>query len=195
MTKNIIPILYEKLLNLYPKNFREQFAESMLQTFNDLYKERYLEGNSLRFVLSIFLETAFGIMQEHVSLISQGDAMKIMTSNPWSAALTGFLCSMPFIMMNALVANQVEPFLSWIRPTGHTSSIEYGLLAFVLLLLPLGAFITLRPMLPKDGNGNRKLYIFNMILAMILFAAFLMISIGLGSDIYQCDVLKIPNCD
>jgi hypothetical protein len=195
MTQNTIHALYKRLIACYPQSFREQLAESMLQTFNDLYKERYLEGNGFRFVLSIFLETAFGIMQEHVSLISQGGAMKIMTSNPWAAALTGFLCSMPFMIMNALVANQVEPFLSWIRPTGHTSSIEYGLLAFVLLLLPIGAFITLRPMLPKEGDEHRKLYIFNIILAIILFAAFVMISIGLGSDIYQCDVLKIPNCD
>lgn len=121
--------------------------------------------------------------------------MKNISLNPGSAALIGFLCSLPFIVMNALVANQVQPVLSFLRPDGHTSTFEYGLLASVLLLLPIGAFITLRPVLYKKQDEDRKLYIFNIVLAIILFAGFVMISIGLGSDIYQCDVLKIPNCD
>jgi hypothetical protein len=193
--RNTARILYKKLLILYPKAFRERLAESMEQTFNDLYKERYIQGDGFSFVLSTFIETASGIMREHVLIISQGDAMKTISSSPGLAALIGFLCSMPFIVMNALVGNQVEPFLSFIRPNGHTSTFEYGLLAFVLLLLPLGAFITLRPMLQKQRDEKRKLYVFNIILALVLFAGFSMISMSLGSDIYRCDVLQIPNCD
>lgn len=186
--------LYKKLLALYPRRFKERFGEPMLQTFNDLYKERHT-GKMFSFIAYTFVETAMGIMQEHMLLISQGDTMKMLSSNPKSAALIGFLCSLPFIVVNALVANQVQPILSFIRPTGHTGLFEYGVLAFVLFLLPIGAFITCRPVLQNEKGENRKLYIFNIILAIILFAGFIMISIGLGSDIYQCDVLKIPNCD
>jgi len=32
--------LYEKLIALYPRGFREWLGESTLQTFNDLYKEQ-----------------------------------------------------------------------------------------------------------------------------------------------------------
>jgi hypothetical protein len=190
-----LSMLYKKLVNLYPRRFRERFGESMQQTFNDLYKERSNGSDGSSFMLGMFVETAMGILQEHILVISEGDSMKTISSNPGSAALIGFLCSLPFIVMNALVANQVHPFLLFIRPDGHTSTFEYGLLAFVLLLLPLGAFIAILPMLRKERGGDRKLYIFNIILAIILSAGFVMISFGLGSDIYQCDVLKIPNCD
>lgn len=190
-----LPTLYKKLLNLYPRRFRERFGESMQQTFNDLYKEQSTGSDGSSFIVETFVETALGIMQEHILVISEGDSMKNISSNPGSAALIGFLCSIPFIVMNALVANQVQPVLSFIRPDGHTSTFEYGLLAFVLLLLPIGAFITLRPVLRKEQGKNQKPYIFNIILAIILFTGFVLISIGLGSDIYQCDVLQIPNCD
>lgn len=32
-----VRILYKKLLNFYPREFKEQLGESMQQTFNDLY--------------------------------------------------------------------------------------------------------------------------------------------------------------
>jgi hypothetical protein len=35
----------------------------------------------------------------------------------------------------------------------------------------------------------------NGVVAALLLAAFAMLSVGLGSDIYRCDVLQIPNCD
>ena len=42
--KNTVRILYKKLLNLYPRGFRDQMGESMEQMFNDLFKERQREG-------------------------------------------------------------------------------------------------------------------------------------------------------
>jgi hypothetical protein len=49
--KNTIPVLYEKLLSLYPRRFRERLGESMLQTFNDLYKERETGNARFGFIL------------------------------------------------------------------------------------------------------------------------------------------------
>jgi len=92
--------LYKKLLALYPRGFRERLGESMQQTFNDLYKERQTEGGWFSFVLWTFVETAMGIVREHVLLIIEGATMKNMLANPRSAAVISFiLCSPAAIIL------------------------------------------------------------------------------------------------
>jgi len=121
--------------------------------------------------------------------------MKTISLNPKSAALIGFMLALPFVLLNAIVGSKIEPFYSLIRPDTHTSPFEYVLLVVVLLLLPVGAFIAVRPMFQKGTDGKRKFYLVNILLAAILVTGFVALSIGLGSDIYRCDVLLIPNCD
>jgi hypothetical protein len=53
-----VRILYRKLLTLYPPRFKEQLAESMEQTFNDLYRERQTRPGRFRFLLWSFFGTA-----------------------------------------------------------------------------------------------------------------------------------------
>jgi len=81
--------LYKKLLALYPQGFRERLGESMEQTFNDLCNERkeQAEYRWSGFVLWVFVETALGIIREHVLLITEGAAMKNVLAIPRSAAL------------------------------------------------------------------------------------------------------------
>lgn len=69
------------------------------------------------------------------------------------------------------------------------------LLFIVLLLIPVGAYLTARPMLHKATDGKRRFYAVNAILAMLLCLLFITVSVGLGADIYRCDILGIPNCD
>src|SRR5688572_3299163 len=152
-SKNIIFVLYKKLIGLYPKRFKEQFNESIQQTFNDLYREKQNTNQSLfNFITWTFTETSTSILHEHIFSIQEKN-MKNFFTNPKTAALTGFLFALPFLIMNAMVANQFQPLLSFLRPDGHTSSFEYVLLALVLILLPIGAFISIRPML-----AEKKLY-------------------------------------
>jgi hypothetical protein len=87
--------LYKKLLALYPRGFRERLGESMQQTFNDLYKERQTEGGLFGFVLWTFVETAMGIVREHVLLITKGATMKTMLANPRSAAVISSILCLP----------------------------------------------------------------------------------------------------
>ena len=47
---------------------------------------------------------------------------------------------------------------------------------------------------PRPRTGRRTIYLLNGIIAALLLVAFAMLSIGLGSGIYRCDVLQIPNC-
>jgi hypothetical protein len=42
-------VLYKKLLDLYPPEFKEQLGESMEQSFHDLCKERQKEGYGFGF--------------------------------------------------------------------------------------------------------------------------------------------------
>jgi hypothetical protein len=118
-----------------------------------------------------------------------------VSTNPNAAALTGALLLVPFVVLNTIVANRIEPFVSLIRPGIHTSALEYVLLFTVLLLMPVGALIALRPMLERRTDGRRRRYLGNGLVAAVMLIAFLLLSVGLGVEIYRCDVLQIPNCD
>jgi hypothetical protein len=54
---------YRRLLHLYPRPYRERFADSMEQTFADLSRERA----GAAFVLWIFTETLVGIIRERAT--------------------------------------------------------------------------------------------------------------------------------
>ena len=97
--------LYKKLLTLYPRGFRERLGESMEQTFNDLYNERkeQTEYKWSGFVLWIFVETAVGIVREHVLIITQGATMKNTLAIPRSTALiSSILLAVAFIVAPAI---------------------------------------------------------------------------------------------
>jgi len=98
-----IRAIYNRLLVLYPRGFREQFGESMQQTFNDLCRERQPESGWFVFVLWTFAETSIGIVREHVLLLIKGATMKNILVTPSSAAtkwagLASFLMAMTFIV-------------------------------------------------------------------------------------------------
>jgi hypothetical protein len=58
---------YRKLLRFYSRAYRERFAESMEQTFNDLCRERAKAGDGVfGFVLWTFVETSAAIVRERM---------------------------------------------------------------------------------------------------------------------------------
>ena len=188
--------LYKKLLAFYPRAFREQLGESMEQTFNDLCNEKRQNKSGLfGFVLWTFVETTTGILQEHVLLVTQGYAMKYVTTNPKSAALVGLLFTTPWVLLTTIAGNRIEPFFSFIRLVETTGPFEYILPISVLLLIPAGSFIAIRPIFQMGAEGKRKFYLVNVLLGAFLLIVFVMLSVSLGSVIYTCDVLQIPNCD
>jgi peptidoglycan/LPS O-acetylase OafA/YrhL len=63
---------YAMLLRLYPRPFRERFAEGMAQTFRDLCREHSDAGRRLfGFALWIFFETMGGIVMENIMRMNQ----------------------------------------------------------------------------------------------------------------------------
>jgi uncharacterized membrane protein len=109
----IVQRLYKKLLRLYPRGFKEQLAESMEQTFNDLYRERQPKPGWLSFVLWMFVETVIGILREHVLSITEGATMKNSHAYPKAAALiSAILLAVAFIVapLIYLVGNLRDTF-------------------------------------------------------------------------------------
>ena len=121
--------------------------------------------------------------------------MRKIITNRHISALMALLFTLPFLFLNAIVSNRIEPFISVIRPGPDTSMLEIGLLIIVLLLLPTGAYIAARPMFQKTADGKVKLYLVNGIIALSLLLAFILLVSGILSEFYRCDILLIPNCD
>ena len=162
--RNIVLTLYKKLLTFYPRGFREQLAESMKQTFNDLYIEKKQKTQGLSsFILWMFIETGMGIIREYILILWQGDMMKNILTNPKSAAMISFiLClplAVPFVILMADVQPLVEPLKNLLTIDGQQIN-TLGRIVFLggLLLLPAAFLLNLQPMLVREGPGQKRTF-------------------------------------
>jgi hypothetical protein len=58
--------VYSGIVRLYPRPYRERFADQMLQTFNDLCRERTDAGKGLSiFALWMYIDTFIGVIKEN----------------------------------------------------------------------------------------------------------------------------------
>ncbi len=150
--------LYGKLLSLYPHAFREHFGESMQQTFKDLYKERKRQTQQgvFGFVLWMFLDTAVGVIREHLLSISPGDIMRTLLKTFGLSALISLLLILPFIIMevvNRRNYNEDFPFFLFFV-------MWFNLLAISLILLPIllsRQTASQDAASPPSGQGNTLL--------------------------------------
>lgn len=173
----IIHALYKKLLTLYPQRFREQLEESMLQTFNDLYKERQAESAWFGFITWTFAETGMGIFREHILLITEGDTMKTIISNTRLAPVISFIfCVLPFMV------------LEWATRSNAPRSDASPMLWVVLWLLST-VFIAVLMLIMRNLRrvGNRILANpFSLALSVIFFAVFAWLWVALVIDQMPC---------
>ena len=146
--------LYKKLISLYPQGFKERLAESMEQTFQDLWNEkRQTKKELFTFLLWTFIETAIGIFREHLLLISPGDLMQTIFKPLGSSALISLLLILPFMMMEVVNRRNFHedfPFMLFFV-------LWLNLFAISLILLPIvrgrqtGNLDTANPV-PTQGN-------------------------------------------
>jgi hypothetical protein len=126
--------LYKKLISLYPQGFKERLAESMEQTFQDLWNEkRQTKKELFSFVLWTFIETAIGIFREHLLLISPGDLMQTILKPLGSSALISLLLILPFMIMEVVNRRNFHedyPFMLFFV-------LWLNLFAISLILLPI----------------------------------------------------------
>ena len=118
---------YARLLQLYPRSFRDRFAEPMTQTFADLARERTDEHRSLHgFALGTFAETSAHITREHMTQLMQ-------TTNylRW-VAVTAVVLAIPAVSM---ALNLGIP-----DPGGGSEGVNWGPMDFAIVgVLVMGA--------------------------------------------------------
>jgi hypothetical protein len=100
------------------------------------------------------------------------------------------LSMLPFLVLNTIVSQQIQPILRWIRPTGHTSLIELVLLGLSLMWAGYGAMRIIQPMRMASPWS-----VVRMISGLGLFALILMVTYAISDEIYRCDIIRVPNCD
>jgi hypothetical protein len=148
----------------------------MEQTFNDLYNERKHQPARGFFVLSIFTETAIGIVREHLLLLTEGAVMKNMLANPRGAAITSLALSLPLGLIFVAFMFDIQPL---VKPLNDLFTIEgsqgdINMLGRIvifggLLLLPVAFVLNLRPILRKEGpEGKRRLYVLNLVVGVAI---------------------------
>ena len=202
--KDRVRIFYKKLLAFYPRAFREQFGESMEQTFNDLCNERRKQAKQLSadFVLWTFIETALSIVKENLAEIKRGGTMENILSKNKSSAVIGFLLAMPLAVLLLIEMYNIEPLSSYFKALTTESGDEPRLNAFgkiftlgTLLLLPVGFLISLVPVVrnARAGYGFTASPL-NLLIAAALFIFIATLVTGLVVDQYPCWI-GVPNCD
>lgn len=179
-----IRVLYKKLLRLYPRTFREQFGESMQQTFNDLFNEEKTqrEGGRRSFVLWIFIETGIGIIEQRVLLVREIKLMKIILTSIKSPALISFLLLIPFLILEIVNRRNLDE--------------GFPIPLFVILwLLPTVFIATLMPMVRTIRAGNSIVANPVVLLIRVVLMVFLVwMWVGIVIDQMPC-FLGVPNCD
>src|SRR5690606_9434500 len=108
--------LYTLLLKLYPKPFRQQFGEEMRLVFSESLQDAYAQDSG-KGMVRLWGRTAVDLCRslvvEHVQNQKGQTAMKwSLATRPLPAALIGVLLFLPFVSLNLIVGNRIEPFFS-----------------------------------------------------------------------------------
>lgn len=119
---------------------------------------------------------------------------------PIPAALAALVLALPMLGLVPSIAFDfyaVESFVKMLfaGTDGHPTPIGYAFLGMGLLALPLGLIVALRPVLFREGAGFRAVLILNLIVVALIITLMVPTWGELASEIYRCDVLRIPNCD
>src|SRR5262245_17892423 len=97
--------LYQRLLRLYPRAFRDLLGESMEQTFADLRTER----RGLGWLLWTYADTALGAAAEHARTLTGAPMLKNLLATPAATALLSLALTLPGALMFAMLFFNVEP--------------------------------------------------------------------------------------
>lgn len=175
--QNTIRILYQKLLTLYPQTFRERLGESMEQTFSDLYTERKQQtnGRSFGFVLWVFIETAIGILQEHMLLLKEMNPMKNTIPGLGLPAIISFLIVLPFMI------------LEWATRSDAPRSNASGILFVIMWFLPMLSILIMMPIVRSVRAGTSiAAKPINLVLRVVFSAWLVWIWVALVMDQMPC---------
>ena len=135
---------YGRLIRLYPRPFRERFAEPMTQTFTDLARERTDANRGLiGFALGAFVETSALIMRENMTQLMQ-------TKNylRW-VVVTAVVLAIPAL---AMAFNLAIP-----DPGSGNDGVNWGPMDFAIIgVLVLGAGLLFEYASSRSGTVAHK---------------------------------------
>ena len=194
-----VSALYKKLLDIYPRAFREQLGESMEQTFLDLCNEQKGQAANGFFILSLFADIAVGIVREHFLLFREGNIMKNMLASPTSAAIISFLLVLPIGFLRLALGSDIEPLVRSIESVLTIDGSQPHALGLIIicggmLLLPVAFLLNLYPMLQiEKPEGKRRLYAINITVGVIILLLILSTWGGLIVEEIYC--LRGIRCD
>ncbi len=178
-------------------------VKSVYQTFNDLCNERKQQrGRGLfGFVLWTFGETAIGIIKEYGLLLTQGNAMTNILTNPRSAAIVSAILVLPGAILLPLLVLGIEPPLGPLEPlltapVDQPNVLGSAIALGLILLLPAVAFvINLAPIVRNVRAGNSITATpINLLLAIAILVFITAFVGGIIVDQYPCWI-GVPNCD
>ena len=99
---------YGRLLRLYPRTFRDRFAEPMAQTFTDLAHERTDANRGLvGFAATTFAETSAGIIRENLAQ---------MTTQPLKYLRWILVTAVVLAIRSRVIPDLIEGY--WSSPAG-----------------------------------------------------------------------------
>jgi uncharacterized membrane protein len=135
---------YGRLLRLYPRPFRDRFAEPMAQTFTDLARERTDGGRSLlAFALVTFAETASHILRENMTQLTRTKSYL-----RW-ILVTAAVLAVPAL---AMALNLAIP-----DPGSGTDRVNWGPMDFAIIgVLVLGAGLLYEYASSRGGSVAQK---------------------------------------
>ena len=197
--RNRAHAFYKKLLAFYPRAFRERLGESMEQTFRDLCNEQKGRAANGFFMLSLFVETAIGIIREHSLLLMEGNVMKNILANPTSAAIISFVLALPIGFLRLALGSDIEPLFRPIEAAltvdgSQPHALGLTIICGGILLLPIAFLLNLWPMLKIEGpEGKRRLYAINIIVGVVILLLILSTWGGLIVEEIYC--LSGIRCD
>jgi hypothetical protein len=183
---------YRRLLGLYPRSFRERFADSMEQTFDDLRRERSARGSGmLRLVVWMFAETSLGVARENLAALSRA-----RPAHHHRYALIGLLLFLPIAILVPAIWLDLAVVRDLLTHEGDRPNLlGWTVIVGGLLLLPLAFVLALLPMLRRGPNRRRRLYALNLLVCVVIAIPIGTALYGIGEEIYRCEVRGLPNCD
>ncbi len=135
---------YGRLLRLYPRPFRERFAEPMTQTFTDLARERTdAKRKLIGFVVGTFAETSAQIMRENMTQL-----METKNYLRW-VIVTAVVLAIPAL---AMAFNLAIP-----DPGSGNDGVNWGPMDFAIIgVLVLGAGLLFEYASSRSGTVAHK---------------------------------------
>ncbi len=164
----------------------------MEQTFDDLRRERSTAaGGMFGLVIRTFVDTSLGVARENVAALSRAKLARHHRS-----ALVGLLLFLPIGILLPAIWLDIAVVRDVLTGDGDRPNV-LGLTVILggLLLLPAAFVITVLPMLRNGPDRKRRAYAVNLLVCAVISIPMAATLLGIGEEIYRCEIRGTANCD